>query len=85
MKGFTMTRFTRVQKVTMAALIIALLFNPLSFEVLLEYFRWSTTALSIAASAWVIGFLLYKVFRPEKVNTKKNKKQQVKATEYLEA
>lgn len=78
-----MTRFTKVQKVTMVALIVALLLNPLSFEVLLEYFRMASTGLSLLATAWVVGFLGYKVFRPERVNIPK-KSTKKSTTKFIE-
>ena len=81
-----MTNFTNTQKVTMTAIVLALLFNPMTVQVLDNYFKWAYTGISLVATAWVIGFLLYKVLKPEQVKIpKKGKKNVVKSKEYIDA
>lgn len=76
--------FTKIQKLTMLALVLALLFNPMVVEILQDYFKWAYTGISVLCTIWVLGFLLYKVFKPEQVTIpKKNKKSVVKSKEYL--
>ncbi len=70
-----MTHFNKYQKITMGALIGALLFNPMVVEILDEYFKWGYTVISLACTAWVLGYLLKKVLTPEKVNIPKKKKK----------
>lgn len=80
-----MTQFTKYQKITMAALVGALLFNPMVIEILDQYFKIAYTALSVACTVWVLSFLLYKVLKPEQVKVpKKTKKQHVKSSDYIE-
>lgn len=81
-----MTRFNKYQKITMAALICAILFNPMSVAILDEYFKWAYTGISVLCTLWVLGYLLKKVFTPEKVNVpKKSKKSVVKSKEYIDS
>lgn len=78
-------KFTKVQLITMLALILALFFNPMSYEILKDYIEWGFNIIAILATAWVLGFLLYKVLKPEKVNLpKKTKKSVVKSKEYID-
>lgn len=80
-----MTNFTKYQKITMAALVGAILFNPMAIEILNEYFKIAYTVISVACTVWVLGFLLYKVLKPEQVKVpKKTKKQHVKPSAYIE-
>jgi hypothetical protein len=71
-----MARFNKYQIITMIALVTAGLFNPLSYEILKDYIELVFTTISLIAAAWCVGFLLYKVLKPEVVNTtpKKTKK-----------
>lgn len=78
--------FSKTQYITMGAIIVALLFNPMSVEILDAYFKWAYTIISIAATIWVIGYLLKKVLTPEKIKIpKKNKKSSVKTTDYIKS
>lgn len=81
-----MTRFNKYQKITMGALVGALLFNPMVVEILDDYFKWAYTIISIACTVWVSGYLLKKVLTPEQVQVpSKSKKQKVKPSQYLDS
>jgi len=78
-------RFTKLQFITMGALILALFFNPMSYEILKNYIEWGFNIIALVCTVWVVGFLLYKVLKPEQVNIKpKSKKSVVKSKEYLD-
>lgn len=79
-----MTNFNKYQKITMGALVAALLFNPMVVEILDEYFKWAYSAISIAATVWCVGFLLFCTFKSGQVKTPKKKKSSVKNTDYIE-
>lgn len=70
-----MPRFNRYQIITMVALVCALLFNPMSVEILDDYFKWAYTIISLVCTMWVLGYLLKKVLTPEKVNIPKKAKK----------
>ena len=85
-KTMKKVKFSKIQLVTMLALVGALLFNPMVVEILDDYFKMAYTVISIVCTVWVLGYLLKKVLTPEKVNIpKKSKKQKVSSKEYLEA
>lgn len=85
-RKMTKTNFSKYQKVTMFALVGAILFNPMAVQILDEYFKTGYTVISIACTVWVLGYLLKKVLTPEKVNLpKKSKKSVVKSSEYLDS
>lgn len=71
-----MIHFTKVQKITMLAMIGFGLLNPLSVAVLEDYFKMAYMGLFLICSGWLVGFLLYKTFKVEALNipTKKNTK-----------
>ncbi len=74
-----MTRFTKAQKAMMVAVPVAITTNPLTIEIFWEWYKWLFTGLSLIATAYAIGFMLYCMFKPEKVNIpKKPKKSQQK-------
>jgi len=75
-----MKRFNKLQVITMGALILGLLFNPMSVEILDNYFKWAYTIISVLCAAWVAGFILYSVFRTEKtkIPVVKSKRSQAK-------
>lgn len=60
-------RFSKVQLATIGALIGIGLFNPMSVEVLEDYFKLVYTAIFLASTTWVIVFTLKKVLTPETV------------------
>ena len=76
------TRFSKTQKATVVALIVMGVFNPMSVEVLNEYFKLVYTGLFVVASAWVVVFILVKALTPEKVavpaKVKKDRKSGMK-------
>ncbi len=63
-----MTRFSKWQIAAMAALPLALTTNPLTVEIFWQYYEWAFTGISVLATAYLLGFLMYKVLKPEKVN-----------------
>jgi hypothetical protein len=67
----------------MIALILALFFNPLAYQVLKDYIEMFFTSISVVATLWVVGYLLKKVLTPEPVNYKPKGKQKVKSKEYI--
>lgn len=71
-----MIRFTKVQKITMVAIIGMGLLNPLAVAMLEDYFKMFYTGVFLLCGAWIMGFLLYKTFTVEALNipTKKNTK-----------
>lgn len=76
-------RFTKYQLITMFSLVGMLLFNPLVVEVFDEYFKLAYTVISLLCTAWVLGFLLKKVFTVEAVKIpdgKTTKAQKYKKT-----
>jgi hypothetical protein len=77
-----MVRFNRGQKVTIGALIAMGLFNPMSVEILNQYFKMVYTGLFVLGTAWVVFYLLKKVLTPEPVITEPKGKK--KATKYIE-
>lgn len=77
-----MVRFNRGQRVTIGALIGMGLLNPMSVEVLNQYFKMAYTGLFVACSVWVAVYLLKKVLTPEPVITEPKGKK--KATKYIE-
>jgi hypothetical protein len=66
-----MTSFSKIQKVTILALVLALLFNPMSYEILKDYIEWGFNIIALISTAWCMGFLLYKALKPEKINIPK--------------
>lgn len=70
----------------MGALILALLFNPMSYQILKDYIEVFFNVIAGVSTVWVLGFLLYKVLKPERVNVKpKTKKQKVKTSQYIDS
>ena len=63
--------FSKGQKVTIVAIICGLLFNPMSVEILEQYFKLAYTGISVVSTVWVVGYLLKKVLTPEKINIPK--------------
>lgn len=51
----------------MSALIGAGLFNPMSIEILDQYFKWVYSGIAVVCAAWIVGFILYSAFRPTKL------------------
>jgi hypothetical protein len=70
-----MARFNKYQVITMIALILALFFNPMAYQVLKDYIEMFFTGISVVATLWVIGYLLKKVLTPEQVNIPKKAKK----------
>lgn len=60
-------RFKKVQLLTMGALVGTGLFNPMSVEVLEDYFKLVYMGVFILCAGWVMGFILYKAFKPEAI------------------
>jgi hypothetical protein len=79
----TRINFSKAQKVTMVALVAVGLFNPMSVEIMDEYFKMAYTGLFLVAMAWVAGYTLVRVFTPERVNVKPKSKTQ-KAGKFIE-
>lgn len=69
-----MTHFTKTQKITMVALITFGVFNPMSYQILKDYIELVFNGIAILSIIWVLGFLLYKVLKPENVNIPKEAK-----------
>lgn len=71
-----MIHFTKVQKITMVAIVGSGLFNPLVVAMFEDYFKMAYLGLFLLCSGWLMGFLLYKTFKVEelKIPTKKNTK-----------
>ena len=70
----------------MGALVIALLFNPMSYQILKDYIELVFTWTAIVAGMWCAGFLLYNTFKVGKVTVpKKSKKSVVKSSEYIDS
>ena len=78
-----MTRFSKWQIAAMIALPLAITTNPLTVEIFLEWYKWLFTSISIITTAYLFGFLLYKVLKPEKINIpKKGKNKPQKYIDY---
>ena len=71
-------RFKKVQLVTMGAMVGILLLNPASVEVLESYFKLVYTGLFLISSVWVVLFLLWAAFKPEKVKLPTKSKKTTK-------
>jgi len=71
-----MIHFTKVQKITMVAMVGSGIFNPLVVAMFEDYFKMAYVGLFLICSGWLMGFLLYKTFKVEalKIPTKKNTK-----------
>ncbi len=75
--------FKRTQKVTMGALVAMGLFNPMSIQVLDEYFKLFYTGVFLVSSVWVVLFVLWGALKPQKVNIPtKGKKTTKNAMQY---
>lgn len=84
-EGETTMKFGKYQIITMGALICAILFNPMAVEILDDYFKIAYSVISVLCTLWVLGYLLKKIFTPEKVNIpKKKKSSKVHSQQYLE-
>ena len=70
-----MVRFNKTQLVTMVAIILAMLFNPGSYQILKDYIEIFFNVIAGVSTLWIIGFLMWKVLRPEQVNIPKKKKK----------
>ena len=57
--------FKKTQLATIGALISIGLFNPMSVEILEDYFKMVYTAIFLVSGAWVIFFVLKKSLTPE--------------------
>lgn len=68
-------KFSKLQLITMGALILALLFNPMSYQILKDYIEVFFNVIAGVSTVWVLGFLLWKVLRPEQVNIPKKAKK----------
>jgi hypothetical protein len=71
-----MIHFTKVQKITMVAMVGSGIFNPLVVAMFEDYFKMAYVGLFLICSGWLMGFLLYKTFKVEalKIPNKKNTK-----------
>lgn len=79
-----MTNFKKSQKITMVSLIGVGLFNPMTVEVLEEYFKLVYMGISVACMGWLVVYVLFTAFKPEANKVpKKNKARTVKMKEYL--
>lgn len=76
--------FGKGQKITILAIIFTLMFNPMSVEILEEYFKLAYTGMFLMSALWVIGYLLKKVLTPEKVNIPKKNTKTLKAGKLIE-
>ena len=76
--------FSKVQLVTVGAIIGIGLFNPMSVAVLRDYFEWFYTGVFVLCSVWVVGFLLKKVLTPERVNIPTKSSKTKKAGKLIE-
>lgn len=79
-----LVRFSRMQLITMGAIIGMGLLNPLSVAVLEDYFKLVYTVISVGCAVWVVGYLLKTVLTPVKVNIPKNKKSKLIPEAYIE-
>jgi len=70
-----MVRFNKLQLITMVAIILAMLFNPGSYQILKDYIEIFFNVIAGVSTLWVLGFLLWKVLRPEQVNIPKKAKK----------
>lgn len=78
-----LVRFSKVQWVTIGAIIGFGLLNPFSVEVLDEYFKLFYTGVFLACAVWIAGFLLYKVLRPEQVHIPSKNAKTTKAGKFV--
>lgn len=78
-----MTRFSKWQKLAMVCLPLAIMLNPLTVQIYLEYVIWFLNGVSILATGYLLGFMLYKVLKPEKVNIPPKGKK-TKAQKYID-
>ena len=71
-----MIHFTKVQKITMVAMVGSGIFNPLVVAMFEDYFKMAYVGLFLICSGWLMGFMLYKTFKiePNNIPTKKNTK-----------
>lgn len=71
-----MIHFTKVQKITMVAIVGSGLFNPLVVVMFEDYFKMAYIGIFFISCAWLMSFILYKTFKtePNNIPTKKNTK-----------
>lgn len=70
-----MVKFSKIQFITMGALVAAGIFNPMSYEILKDYIEIFFNVIAGVSTLWVLGFLLWKVLRPEQVTIPKKAKK----------
>lgn len=77
-------KFNKWQYLWVVSGILALMLNPLTVQVFLEYILWVFTGLSILFGTYFCIFALYAAFSMHRVNIpKKSKKNVVKSKDYL--
>ncbi len=79
-----MKSFKRSQLVTMGAFVGIGLFNPMTVNVLDEYFKLVYYGLFVVCSVWAGAFLLYNAFKPQKTSLKTRKMNRKEGLEYEE-
>ncbi len=65
--------FTKYQIGAMVSLVIIGVLNPMSVQVLYEYFLLFYLGVFLLASAYLWGFILYMSFKPQPVKLPKGK------------
>lgn len=78
-----MINFNKIQRITIIAIVLALLFNPFVVAVLEQYFEMAYTGISVVSTMWVAGYLLVKVLTPQKVNVPKKSAKTAKAGKFI--
>jgi hypothetical protein len=68
-------RFNNYQKLAMVSGPLALMLNPLTVQVFLEYILWVFTGISMVCGAYFCGFLLYRGFKVDAVKIPKKAKK----------
>lgn len=79
-------RFNKSQKLMMLAIPLAITTNPLTVEIFIDWYKWLLAGVSWIASAYILGFMLYNMFKPQPNNIpSKSKKHSVKSKEYIDS
>ena len=76
-----MTRFNKYQKLAMVSLPLAIMLNPMTIQIYLDYVVYVLEFIGGVATVYLIVFLLYKVLKPEPVNIPKGK---TKTSKFIE-
>lgn len=79
-----MSKFNKWQKGAMVALPLAIMLNPLTIMIYIDYVVKVLEVISGIAILYLMGFMLYKILKPETVTLPKKSAKTQKAGKYIE-